>query len=690
MPRKLLERLARRAGVLPFYLEAGSRRRIVAGEQSTVAILAGLGLDGSSEAAAAETLKRLDGERRQRLIEETRVVGAGAVAGRTLAVCGAAAEQASGRRWHLQVELEDGEKIETQGRSLPADGRLRLPELAAGYHRIPLHVGDRSACQSRIVVPPRCVAPGERLGREQACGLIANLYSVRSERNWGFGDLTDLAVLAEWGAKAGADFVGVNPLHAIRACGDAISPYSPISRLYRSFLYLDPDAIPEVAALADPSLAAQARKLRATRRIEYELVRRAKLEVLRKAFERFEARPSGDPRRRELRRYVRQQGGTLLDFATFSALGAGFDGGEDWPAWPVEYHNPAGAAVRRFRREHRREIDFHCWIQLELDRQLAACADRAAQAGMRLGVYQDLAIGTAGGGSDAWSHRSMFATGVSVGAPPDSYSTLGQDWGFPPLDPAALRRDGYRYWIRLLRNAFAHAGALRIDHILGLFRQFWIPAGAPPADGVYVRFPTADLLGILALESRRAGAVVVGEDLGTVPPGVPAVLARHGVLSSRVVYFEQGRGGSFRPASSYPANALVTVNTHDLSPLAGWAEGVDLQLRARAGAVRDDRELRTMLRRRRRDAQALRRRLLTERLLPSRGRVTADRFREAVHAFLRRTPAKLVGMALDDLAGEREPVNLPSVPPDRYPSWSRKMTRGVESLSAPTKGRNSR
>jgi 4-alpha-glucanotransferase len=278
----------------------------------------------------------------------------------------------------------------------------------------------------------------------------------------------------------------------------------------------------------------------------------------------------------------------------------------------------------------------------------------------------------------------LFLDRLNIGAPPDDFQPNGQDWNLPPLDVARLAEDHYAYWIQLLRGAFRHAGALRIDHILGLFRQFWTPAGESATLGAYIRFPADDLLGILALESTRAGALVIGEDLGTVPPGLPRILADWGILSTRVLYFERTRRGAFKSSKSYPAAALASVNTHDLIPLDGYWTGRDLELRRQVGTIQNDAELSDQLCQRQRESSFLLRRLKQEGVLSSSNPQSAianpQSLKRAVHAFLRRTPSALIGFSLDDLAGETEPVNLPGVTRKRYPSWSRRMKTSLERI----------
>jgi 4-alpha-glucanotransferase len=316
---------------------------------------------------------------------------------------------------------------------------------------------------------------------------------------------------------------------------------------------------------------------------------------------------------------------------------------------------------------------------------MGTVASDATRAGLALGVYQDLAVGSAPSGSDVWANPRLFVPGATVGAPPDMYSDEGQNWGLPAINPHVLRETRYEYWVRLLRAGFRHSGALRLDHALGLFRMFWVPLGASARDGTFVKSFTNDLFGILALESVRHGALVVGEDLGTVPPEVPKVLARWGVLGSKVVVFERDfHSGRFRPASEYPRLALATVNTHDLPPLVGWLEQRDIVLRSEVGDLTDPEQQRGMRDGRTSDRWALIDMLIEAGLLPASARenVKSEPLIAALHAYVRRTPSALVGLALDDLAREAEPVNIPGIWQDKYPSWSRRMRETLETLLA--------
>jgi 4-alpha-glucanotransferase len=473
-----------------------------------------------------------------------------------------------------------------------------------------------------------------------------------------------------------------------------------VSRLYRSALYLEIEAIPEFAECAAggervqaPGGASTLAALRGADHLDYAEVMATKRPVLERLHRHFATRHRDrhTPRGRAYADYLAREGEPLDDFAAFSALAESFSrqnpDRRDWHRWPAAYRSPRSAAVSGFRRENPEALDFHRWVQFELDRQLGEAARRARERRLSVGLYTDLALGSDSRGSDAWAFPGLFAENASAGAPPDEFSAQGQDWAFPPLDPHRLRRGSYDYWIRLLRAAFAHAGALRIDHAMGLARLYWIPKGRPATEGAYIRYPEADLLGILALESHRHGALVIGEDLGTVPRGLVARLARRGILSSRVLYFERA-GGSFRSSRSYSNRALVSANTHDLVPLAGFLSGRDLEMRRRVGQLESDGDLREAMRERDLSSQALFRRLEVEGVLQRGTRPpSAAQFAVAVAAFLSRTPAPLVAIALDDLGGEEEPVNLPGVGPDRHPSWTRRMKLELEALASSPEAR---
>ncbi|MFQ5911821.1 MAG: 4-alpha-glucanotransferase [Nitrospinota bacterium] len=700
--RPRLRVLAQRLGILDEYIDITGKELRRTSDETRALLLAAMGFDVSDEAAAAGALEAIDLREKERMLEPVHVVREGS---RRSSVAVLRNCTGSGRpfEWRVELEEESGEVHRSEGRLAPRPGRseIRIPlphRPLPGYHnlrvRVRTHEGEKETEQSFIVAPQTCFTPEEVLDGRRTFGLWTNLYTLRSRRNWGAGDLTDLARLIEWAGGIGAAFVGLNPLHALRNRGGDISPYRPVSRFFRNPLYLDVKAVPELRdcpeareRIDSPEFRQEIENFRGAKHVAYEGVMSVKRLLLKALHRTFAERHRGRnaERGRNYARYLEKEGKQLTDFATFQALeehlqreGRTENG---WPSWPPPYRNPRSAEVEAFRLRHAEEVDFHRYLQFELDRQLSWASEKARAAGMPIGLYQDLALGADPDRSDAWAFQELVVNGVNLGAPPDNYSETGQDWGLPPIDPRRLAEDRYWYWIRLLRAAFAHLGALRIDHIIGLFRLFWVPQGRKPTEGAYVRSPTQDLLGILALESRRHRAIVIGEDLGTVPPGVPAALARWGILSCRLLYFERRRGGNFKPSSRISGRALVTVNNHDLPPFAGYWKGDDLRLRQEVAHIESDEAFRRAETHRGVWRKALLRRLRFEGLLPAKiNPADLQGLSAAVHAYLCRTRTPLVGLSLDDLAGETEPVNLPGVGQERHPNWSRRMRLALEDL----------
>jgi 4-alpha-glucanotransferase len=666
-PASALDRLADRFGLLPGYVGTdGLYHETTDGARR--AVLGVLGVDASDPEAALRA--------------------APAAAGAVIAAPGARAwlDLSDGARpAHATLRLEDGTE---QRVAVPRRGRrMRLPELPIGVHDIALGEG---APRPLIVAPPKCLSHREVLGERRCFGLWANLYSLRSERGLGIGDFSDLRALLRFAGGAGAAFVGINPLHAQRNRWHDVSPYCGLSRIYRNPLYLALESVPELAGCE----AARARleksgariaELRSSPRVAYERIAALQGEVLADLHDAFERGARDTARARAYRAFRDADGGLAVDYGTFLALADHFDRegrGVDWRRWPEEMRDPRSAAVRAFREAHRELVDRHVFVQFEIECQLAEVAEQARAHGLPLGVYQDLALGCAMSGFDAWAFPGLFLSGASLGAPPDPYAAQGQDWGIPPLDPRALAADGYRYWRLVLRAAMAHSGALRIDHVMGLLRQFWVPAGRGATEGCYVAYPLRELLAVLAILSRRHRCVVIGEDLGTVPHGFASTLARAGVLSSRVLLFERTRTGAFRASRRYSAHALVTANTHDHPTLPGWARERDLELLHEVGVLADEAALAAARRDRQRDLALLRRRLRAEGALHGRAPAPWPDLCAAVYAFLARCPAPLLGVSFDDLAGETEPVNIPGVPQDVYPSWTRRMARSVADVTS--------
>jgi 4-alpha-glucanotransferase len=681
--RPALAALADRLGVFAGYHDIQGTPRPTS-DATREALCTAMGFACASEAEASQRLAELDAEAAMQIVAPVQVFRALPDRATTLRV------RAPASAAPVTAELQlAGARSEV---TLPAGDGLAWTELALpaplepGAHPVRLSLGGRAVEQLLIVAPATAYRADEALGARRALGVWTNLYTVRSRTNAGFGDFGDLARLANGLGELGVDFVALNPLHAILNRGHGIAPYSPISRVFGNPMYIELEAVPEFAS-AEKARAVAAQlplaRFRSADVLDHAELAAAKLQVLRELHRALLAgERSGETERgRAVAAALAAAGPELADFATFEVLQAELREA-DWRVWPAELRDPRSSAVREFAAAHPEAIAFRAWLQLELERQLERAAETARGAGMRIGLCKDLAIGSAPDSADTWMCRELFADGASLGAPPDAYAAAGQDWGLPPLIPHRLRADGYRFLCRLLRSAFRSAGALRLDHVMGLQRQFWIPAGRPGSEGTYVAQPADELFGVLALESRRAKALVVGEDLGTVPSELAPQLESWGVLSTRVLCFERD-GIEFRPSGAYPPRALALAVTHDLPPLAGWLEGRDLELRADIG---EPGALAGLL-----DARALRaeERAALERRLRAEGELEgvaspadADTLSRAAQRFVARTPSRLVALGLDDLAGEREPLNLPGVPVERHRSWSRRMRRELDDLLA--------
>jgi 4-alpha-glucanotransferase len=537
-----------------------------------------------------------------------------------------------------ELRLEDGAMLGAD-RGLP-------PDLPLGYHEIlPL---DGGPARRLIVAPARCHLP-EGL---RAWGWAIQVYALRSRESWGIGDLADLRRLADWSAGAlGASAIVLNPLHAaLPLIPQEPSPYFPSSRRYRNPLYLRVEDVPGAAeaGLAVERLAADGRALNAERRIDRDAVLRLKMAALADLWARTYPGPAG------LARYRAQQGRGLEEFAIFCALAEHH--GSGWRHWPAEHQHPASPAVARFATERAERVAYHAWLQWLLDEQLA-------RAGRTLRLVTDLAIGFDGEGADAWAWQDLLADGVTVGAPPDDFALDGQDWGLPPFVPHRLRAAGYAPFIETVRAGLRHAGGMRIDHVMGLFRLYWVPRGATARDGAYVRYPTDALLAILALESERAGALVIGEDLGTVEPGVRERLLAERILSTRVVWFESV------PPADYPRLSLAAVTTHDLPTVRGLWTGSDLQEQAAVG-IRSNVE----------GTEALRTQLRT--LTGLADDAPSDAVALAVHRRLAEAPSVLIAATLDDALGVAERPNLPGTTAERRANWALTLPETLDQIES--------
>ncbi len=574
-----------------------------------------------------------------------------------------------------------------------------------GYHVLSVECThperkDKLKKKSKIIVcPDACYIPAS-LQEHRTWGLSVNLYSIRSRRNWGIGDFTDLNKIVKLIGESKGGFVGINPLHAgpnTKPFG--ISPYSPISRLYKNFIYLDLEKIPEVKESSVIRKIISFRKfkkeldeLKSLDLIDYEKTASVKEKIVRQAFGHFYKKHYiQDTRRaREFKKYVSAEGADLESFAVFMALREHMiekAGLYSWQEWPEEYQDISGKAVEAFKKANAGEILYYQYVQWLIDTQLNEISMTAKNKGMDLGLYFDLAIGSIGGGSDAWNYRDVIADGPDVGAPPDDFSPEGQKWGFPPLIPDGLKEKGYELFILTIRKNMKYAGALRIDHALGMFRIFWIPEGMSPKDGAYVLYPSEDLLRIIALESMRNRTLVIAEDLGTIGENVRETLKRFRMLSYRLFYFERNYPDpSFLLPERYPDTALCAVTTHDLPTIYGYWSGADLEARRKLGKFPDDVSWIKQVNEREKDKRliltVLKSRNIVPDGFPSEPEMVPEMTPElclAIYRYLALTPCKLLLVSLDDIIGVMNQQNMPGTV-DVYPNWMQKTPLTLEEI----------
>jgi (1->4)-alpha-D-glucan 1-alpha-D-glucosylmutase len=589
-------------------------------------------------------------------------------------------------------------------RTLP----MSLP-LAAGYHR--LRIDGLPGETLVLATPGHCYRPPAVRDGRRVWGPAVQLYSLRSPRNWGIGDFSDLDELVTLMAAQGADIVGLNPLHALFSANPAhASPYSPSSREQLDVLYIDVEAVdgfadcePARHLVCSPAFQARLAALRAQALVDLPGVAAAKFEVLELLFAHFRemhlpelSAPDDDGL--AFLAFVAERGEGLRQHALFETLHAHFLAIDSelwgWPVWPAAYRDPDSAEVTAFAVQHAQRLQFHQFLQWQAARQLAQASARCEAVGMGVGLYVDLAVSVDRAGSDAWTAQGVLAAGASIGAPPDEFNPAGQNWGLPPLRPDSLRADGYRFFMQTLRAGMRGAGALRIDHVMGLMRLFWIPPGRGAQDGAYVYYPLDEMLAIVAIESHRHRCMVVGEDLGTVEDAVREALAKADVLSYRLLYFEKFDGqhhehhaGGFKPPEAYPAAALVAVSTHDLATFAGWWAGHDLRVRLELGLFPDERVFDKQLLDRAQERIQLmlaaeRGGLLSrEEVAEAAGQaLPSTRVVEAVHAYLGAAPSALMMVQLEDAAGVVEQANMPGTVSEQ-PNWRRKLPVASRALA---------
>lgn len=700
-PDPALIELSEAAGLTPVWEDVYRVTHHVQ-EETLRRMLDAMGLPCGSEASMAESLDRLKAEQAQAGplvivdVDEAPVLSHdGDVA--------------------YELILEDGSRFSGKG-SQHGPGSVRIASISQpGYHTVAF-----GSTQIRLAVcPRRCPSLDDLSGgsRVRAWGIAAQVYSLRGSGNpfvsgasspvtpaaWAVGgDFGLVGRLAVEAARAGASAMAISPLHAMfSAAPERYSPYSPSSRLFLNTAYIEPGQLLGDAAvrraMMDQGSDGHGGEDGTPRHVDWMRTVPARLKLLRRLFEDFQGEDSSATR--TFADFRLAGGNTLESHARYEALHAhylpelGPESG--WRDWPASFHDPGSAAVQRFAHEHEREVAFHVFLQWLADEGLHAAQRKARDAGMAVGLIADLAIGTDPRGSHAWSRQEDMLSQVSVGAPPDLYQAQGQNWGLTAFSPRALRQGGYSAFIETLRAALAHAGGVRIDHILGLARMWVIPEGDAAADGVYLRYPLDDLLRLVSLEAWRHRAIVVGENLGTVPPGFNDALARRGILGTDVLWFEReekadesetpevpARAAPFKLPDAWPAGAMATSTTHDLPTINGWWKGRDLQWRDRLGQYREG-ELAEQLRARESDKAALWTALQSAGQIRSPGSDMPDAPpRAAVLAYVAATACPLAVIPLEDLLGLEEQPNFPGGGGalETHPNWTQVLPLAVDEI----------
>lgn len=666
MSEARLERLAEAAGVITEW-EDSERRPCRLSEDALRELLGRLGYPAASEAEITASLQKL--RQPASPIEWPPMITAEQGMSTPLP-----SPLPAGTRYSLIFEAGN----RSQG-ELDAQGELP-PVSEAGYHRLSIEGSDLTLA----VAPPRCytLADGQEHNVPRLWGLAVQLYALRRPGDGGIGDSLALAEFAEHSAEAGAAALAVSPVHAMFSADvERYSPYSPSSRLLYNVLHCSPQLILGEAAVKaaikrcrlDETLA----ELEADELLDWPRAARVKLTWLRALHDDFKQRQDDEAAEahRALARFREARGDVLETHCRFEALQQHRDEG-DWRQWPRALRDPNSPEVARFAEAQADDVDFHVFLQWLASEGLASAQASAKHAGMAVGLIADLAVGADATGSQAWSRQAELLEGLSIGAPPDTFNVHGQDWGLIPFSPQGLVRSGFRSFIDMLRAAFAHAGGLRIDHVLGLMRLWLVPHGAGPSEGGYVRFPLTDLLRLVALESWRHRAIVIGEDLGTVAPGFSERLARYGILGMSVLWFERDDRGEFLPPDEWSQDAIATSSTHDLPTLAGWWAGRDIVWRSGLGLLADDQDAQSEQAERGKDRALLARSLRLVNMHAATktldaAELPASRVLDACVERLGSTPAPLTLLPVEDVLGLEEQANLPGTL-DEHPNWRRR------------------
>lgn len=575
-----------------------------------------------------------------------------------------------------------------------------LPILSdIGYHQLTLQVSDDSSVNALLIATPEtCYQPAVFAAGEKLWGISLQLYALRSKRNWGIGDFTDLSNSIKTLAPMGVDVIGLNPLHALFShLPENASPYSPSSRDFLNPIYLDIEAIDDFGQnqqaqtlVASAEFQNKLQSLRDCDLVNYSEVWQIKTRVLDLLYTQFRKTlgNGNSASTKQFREFQNRGGKALFNFSLFEALQASFyqqDAGvQTWQQWPEDFQNPESASVKNWAETNQDKIEFYSYLQWQAEKQLSEAKQNCQQLGMRIGLYHDLAVGNEPFSSACWAEQSSYAADVGVGAPPDDFSLQGQNWGLPPQLPQSLIDDGYRLFINTLRANMAQAGALRIDHVMGLMRLYWVPEGYTADQGTYVGYPFEALLGILALESQRHCCLIVGEDLGTVPDEVRHQLWLKKILSYRILFFEKDwHQNTFKSPQEYPQYALCTSGSHDLPTLSAYWQGADLELREKLNLFPSDEIKTQQLDARAHDRWAIKQALHQagligeESLHDNRHDALDSELFLSIQNFLARSESLLMMVQLEDFFAQLNQLNVPGTI-DEYPNWRYKISIELE------------
>ncbi|HEX9208858.1 MAG TPA: 4-alpha-glucanotransferase [Steroidobacteraceae bacterium] len=710
MPDSLIDQLASQRGI-------GDAYRNYRGDPMTIsratkkALLAAMGCPVDDEAAMRQALHEHEARRWSSVLPPVAVVRPGHFS-LTVGVPVDALE----REFSWRIEFEDGgeraghircgelgeaERAEIDGR-WQTRRHLWIPDdLPHGYHTLHVTIAGTASESCALIVAPRtCFEPQALREGRRLWGVAVQLYTLRSRHNWGIGDFADLQDVVRGCAPVGAAFIGLNPLHALFPGNPwHFSPYSASSRHFLNVLYIAVEQLPEFAEcnaarhrVATAEFQAELQRLRATANVDYPGVARAKLPVLETLFEHFEREHVGKGSRRaqQFQAFKAERGETLRLHALHDAIDEHLRARDrdrywGWPVWPEELRDPHGPGVHAFEVAHGSRVQYYAWLQWIADEQLRSAQHLARALGMPIGLYGDYAVGVNPSGAETWSDQLLYRKSAGVGAPPDALALKGQDWGIPPQDPNVLQAEHYQPLRDLLSASMRVFGALRLDHVMALYRQWWVPVGLESTEGGYVHYPVDDLMSVLALESERHSCLVVGEDLGTVPAEMSQMMAERHVYSYRVLLFEKHGDGRFRHPGEYPRRAIATVTTHDLPTLKGYWTASDIELRQRLALYPSDEVRQHVLAERIHDREALLLALGEQGLRPAHREGVeppySDELAHGVQVYLARSASALVVLQAEDLAGMPDPVNVPGTS-DEHANWQRKMSADLADVFA--------